>query len=356
MAAEHSPNVIARPFWSVMIPVYNRIEYLSEALASVLAQDPGPDAMQIAIVDDCSTRVDVPGAMREWGLVERVQLFRTPKHVSIGAAWNECIANATGRWIHIMHSDDVVGKGYYESLQRGIGAVPTCGMAFCRGATIDDRGIRVRDGILEQQRAGLLSGRVIRKMIVGSRIHCPSVSVRRETYATVGGFREDLPYSLDWEMWQRIALRYPVWYEPKILFSQRRHSLSETVQCELTQAWLRDIRNAIEIVREYLPARNRSLYHRALARCGSEAVWRAVKMLKSGFWSDAIRSLKSAPEVCLPAGRITAMQRTSARIRMIADAPLFIAGRIVTGAFALLRHRRVSAAPGAARTLKQAKA
>ena len=42
----------ARPFWSVMIPTYNCAVYLRETLASVLAQDPGPDRMQIEVVDD----------------------------------------------------------------------------------------------------------------------------------------------------------------------------------------------------------------------------------------------------------------------------------------------------------------
>jgi glycosyltransferase involved in cell wall biosynthesis len=44
-----------RPYWSVMIPTYNpRADYLEETLNSVLRQDPGPDQMQIEVVDDCS--------------------------------------------------------------------------------------------------------------------------------------------------------------------------------------------------------------------------------------------------------------------------------------------------------------
>src|SRR5882724_8838106 len=44
-----------RPYWSVMIPTYNpRAAYLEETLNSVLQQDPGPEQMQIEVVDDCS--------------------------------------------------------------------------------------------------------------------------------------------------------------------------------------------------------------------------------------------------------------------------------------------------------------
>src|SRR5207237_5089035 len=50
-----SPVDGSRPFWSVMIPTYNpRADYLEETLHSVLQQAPGPEQMQIEVVDDGS--------------------------------------------------------------------------------------------------------------------------------------------------------------------------------------------------------------------------------------------------------------------------------------------------------------
>ena len=45
-----------RPLWSVMIPTFNSAKYLRETLGSVLAQDPGPERMQIEVVDAARPR------------------------------------------------------------------------------------------------------------------------------------------------------------------------------------------------------------------------------------------------------------------------------------------------------------
>ena len=52
------PEGIHRIFWSVMIPTYNNGKYLRRTLESVLCQAPGPDEMQIEVVDGCSTLDD----------------------------------------------------------------------------------------------------------------------------------------------------------------------------------------------------------------------------------------------------------------------------------------------------------
>ena len=57
----------ARPFWSIMIPVYNCAEYLRVTLASVLAQLSAEDDSQIEVIDDCSTRDDPAAVVAECG-------------------------------------------------------------------------------------------------------------------------------------------------------------------------------------------------------------------------------------------------------------------------------------------------
>lgn len=47
-------------------------------------------------------------------------------------------------------------------------------------------------------------------------------------YEQLGGFNRDLKHALDWEMWIRIASKFPFFYEPKILACWRNHSGATT--------------------------------------------------------------------------------------------------------------------------------
>ena len=127
----------ARPFWSVMIPTYEPDPaFLRRTIASVLEQDPGPTAMEIAVVDDASTRLDprdcIPAEARD-----RVAFVRQEARVGIARNWNFGVRLARGHWVHLLHQDDSVRPGFYAKLGEGIAAFPQAGAAFCRDLVID---------------------------------------------------------------------------------------------------------------------------------------------------------------------------------------------------------------------------
>ena len=90
------PAGTARPRWSVMIPTYHCADYLAHTLRSVLRQDPGPDAMQIEVVDDRSERDDPERVVRDVG-GGRVSFFRQPQNVGHVRNFNTCLQRSRGR-------------------------------------------------------------------------------------------------------------------------------------------------------------------------------------------------------------------------------------------------------------------
>jgi glycosyltransferase involved in cell wall biosynthesis len=211
------------------MPVYNpEASYFRMALESVLKQDQGTGRMQIEVVDDCSPDVDVRRLVESiWG--GRVGFSQTPKNLGLSGCWNTCIERAKGDWVHLFHQDDVVLPGFYASLEKAFQAGENLGAAFCRHAICDGNGHWLELSRLHRREAGIIPdfGAIIGE---GQHIQTPSIVVRRSTYEKIGNYRSDLAYTLDWEMFQRIAANFDIWYEPQILAVWRKHVVSETAR------------------------------------------------------------------------------------------------------------------------------
>jgi glycosyltransferase involved in cell wall biosynthesis len=284
---------VARPFWSVMIPTYDSTEMLEGTLRGVLDQDPGADRMQIAVVDDCSPN----GRARE--IVGRLAPGRVEFHagasnVGLAGNWNACLARSRGHWVHLLHQDDRVLPGFYERLARADRERPDALAAFCRPADVDRDGVQGLVYPLERVEPGVIEGWADR-IIVEQRVLCPSIVVRRSAYEALGGFRTDLSYTLDWEMWVRIALDGPVWYEPEVLAHWRNHEGSETGRLGRANAQLPDFGRLFEIVYGYAPAERRDALLREATRLMR---WRWLlefeRLLDEGSYARALGQIRAA--------------------------------------------------------------
>jgi glycosyltransferase involved in cell wall biosynthesis len=235
-----------------MIPAFNCAGYLRETLQSVLVQDPGPEQMQIEVVDDCSTDDDPEAVVRDVGR-GRVCFYRQESNVGHVRNFETCLLRARGELIHLLHGDDRVRPGFYTTLERPFGERPDIGAAFCRHICMDTDAHWLWLGPLLRDEPGVLEGALIR---IASRqpVMTPTVVVRRVVYERLGGFDRRMSYcGEDWEMWVRIAANYPVWYEPQPLAEYRRHRVSLTARSIQTAENIRDIRRAVSIYRAYLP-------------------------------------------------------------------------------------------------------
>ena len=245
------PKMEVRPLWSVMIPTYNCADYLRKTLAAILAQDPGPELMQIEVVDDCSTNDNPAAVVAELGK-NRVQFFRQSKNLGVTKNFDTCLERSQGHLVHILHGDDLVLEGFYSKMQNAFEQQSDIGAAFCRQIFIDDEGNQLALSDLEQDKSGILNN-WLERLASEQRIMTPSIVVRREAYEKLGGFDQRLICSEDWEMWVRIAANYPIWYEVEPLAAYRMHNNSNTGRHIRTGEDMRYTRKAISIFKTYLP-------------------------------------------------------------------------------------------------------
>ena len=283
-----------RPLWSVMIPTYNCASYLRETLASVLAQDPGSDVMQIAVVDDHSTQDDPAAVVEELGM-GRVEFYRQPHNVGIVKNFQTTLELSRGKLIHQLHGDDLVRDGFYQKLQRAFLENPEIGAAFCRHIIMDEHSHWQHISVLEQQESGVLPGSWLLLIAGFQRIQTPSIVVRREVYEKLGGFDYRLAIAEDWEMWVRIAANYPIWYEVEPLAIYRKHSKSISNTNIKNGKYLQQMRKAVDVFQAYLPENSASkLYKHTMENCAFYCLEMADLLIDASDVKGTIKQIQEA--------------------------------------------------------------
>jgi GT2 family glycosyltransferase len=289
------PPLAERPFWSVMIPIYNaREDYLRETLQSVLCQDPGGEEMQIEVLDNCSTVGDPEALVREIG-GGRVAFFRQTHNLGTPGNFNACIERARGRWVHILHGDDTVRPEFYRRARSGIEAHPEAAAALCRIIYMDEDGQWSGLTELESRQRGLLDSGFAWRQLLDQRVQFVGMVVARSTYEELGGFRPSLPHCLDWDMWKRIAFARPVHYDPEPLGCFRVHEGANSSPLIASGANVTEERRSIAYSCASLPASHAMVAQRAaLKAAGVRAARRARLLWKKGLRGPAWRQIGAA--------------------------------------------------------------
>jgi len=93
---------VSNPYISVIIPVYNRTQYVNEAIDSVLKQTLDRDKYEIIVV----TNVDLPN-------IEGVKIIKS-KDLTLGGKVVEGILNSEGEVISLLEDDDLFSPNKLE--------------------------------------------------------------------------------------------------------------------------------------------------------------------------------------------------------------------------------------------------
>ena len=197
------------PLLSVVIPTWNRVHIVCEAIESALTQRPGD--VEVIVVDDCSTDQTVDVLARSFG--SRIKLLRQPARRGAGAARNAGVRHASGRLIAFLDSDDVWLSGKLDAeldlLHRfpEAEAVITDSQSFMEGEA-EDRTRFMQNGLsaITGGRACWLSDCKWLWTNSQNGIATCSITLRRDVVARLGRslFAEDLVRCEDWEFELRV--------------------------------------------------------------------------------------------------------------------------------------------------------
>jgi glycosyltransferase involved in cell wall biosynthesis len=239
---------------SVIIPTYNRAFFLTEAVASVLAQTYGD--FELLVVDDGSTDA-TPAALAPFG--SRVAVLRRATRGGVSAARNLGAAAATGDWLAFLDSDDLWLPEKLALQVEYLRAHPD--LCICQTEeTWIRNGVRVNPPRRCRKVAGDIFLPSLRRCLVSPS----AVMLPRRLFEAMGGFDETLPAAEDYDLWLRVAWRYPVGLVPAPLIIKRGGHPDQ-----LSRQWGLDrfrIRALIKLLQEPgLPPRYREAARRTLA-------------------------------------------------------------------------------------------
>ena len=194
-----TPATETRPLVSVVIPTYNRCNWLSRAIESVLHQTYSP--FELIVVDDGSTD-GTPELLEAYG--DGIRVIRK-ENTGVSGARNAGIRAAKGELIALLDSDD---RWLPEKLEHQVAFFK----ASPRAMICQTEEIWIRNGIRvnPKRRHRKFSGMIFERTLPLCLVSPSAVMMRAALFREVGLFDEDLPACEDYDLWLRITWKYPV--------------------------------------------------------------------------------------------------------------------------------------------------
>ncbi|MCW8931858.1 MAG: glycosyltransferase [Gammaproteobacteria bacterium] len=202
---------------SVIIPAYNRKNYIKQTVESVLEQT--YKNFELIVVDDGST----DGTLNILqGYRTQMTLLQHPNGENRGqaASINLGLSHSNGEFIAILDSDDYWKLSYLENMVDYLNPKLDIGMAYSNGHAVDENGEYIytllKKDHIERNHLG--------DILCDCYLCLPGASlVRRSVYEKVGNFDVSLRAGQDHDMCIRISEETQLGYNNKELFYYRKH-------------------------------------------------------------------------------------------------------------------------------------
>jgi glycosyltransferase involved in cell wall biosynthesis len=202
---------------AVVIPCFNQAHYLAEAIESVLAQTLPP--AEIVVVDDGSTDNSYEVAGRYEEAVRMRQ-----RNGGVAAARNTGLGATRSDYLVFLDADDRLLAGALEVGATALDRRPQ--VAFVSGVPRD---IGDDGAILPGKRQPVVTQDHYVKLLEDCFIWSgSSIVYRRSAIEAVGGFDETLDAADDYDLYLRLARRFPIYCHEATVTEYRRHGTNTT--------------------------------------------------------------------------------------------------------------------------------
>jgi glycosyltransferase involved in cell wall biosynthesis len=208
-----------QPEVSVIIPTYNRADYLKKSVQSVLDQT--FDDFEIIIINNYSTdnTLDVIHAFND----DRIKVINFKNDGIIAKSRNQGIMQSVGKYIAFLDDDDLWCPDKLEIQIKYLESHPEFDLVYSNALIIDEHGNK--KGLLKNPTKAK-TGKIFLDLLYENFVPVLTVLMKKEIVETNGLLNEDpsVRAAEDYEYWLRASLQYNFGYIDKPLTLYRIHS------------------------------------------------------------------------------------------------------------------------------------
>jgi glycosyltransferase involved in cell wall biosynthesis len=150
------------PLVSILVPTFNEEIYVRDCLCSILAQD-YPN-FEVIVFDDCSkdNTVKVIESFKD----ARLRLIKNPINEKHEKTWNQLLLLATGKYIKLVCSDDLLAPNCVSESVAALEQNPESIMVFCAKDIIDPQGANINTPLVKESFFKDESINIMRKSLI----------------------------------------------------------------------------------------------------------------------------------------------------------------------------------------------
>lgn len=208
------------PSITIVVPNYNRRDYLRMALMSAIDQT--AEHFEVLVVDDCSTDDSVSMVEQMRRDDSRIRILVHSRNKGVSAARNTGIRGSASNYVTFLDSDDLFSRERVERLLSRLKAGNMRSVVYSDAISIDEK----TQGITAEPSNSTFrpEGSIFNYLLMGAfRIVAGPIALPRKLFEDVGLYDETLRYAEDLDLALRLSSKFDFLFERVRTYGWRTH-------------------------------------------------------------------------------------------------------------------------------------